>query len=164
VTALDKRLDGKELEREARGAQVVLDCSDNFPTRYALNAACVRARVPLVWGAAIRMQGQITTFDHRRTDSPCLACFYPDQPEADGGGCAASGVLAPAAGIVGCMMAAEALKLVVGFGDTLCGRVLLLDIAAMQPRHVRLTRDPACPVCGPQAGTCGSSAVSGNRL
>jgi len=164
VTAIPRRLDGQGLEREVRGVQLVLDCSDNFPTRHALNAACVRARVPLIWGAAIQLQGQVTTFDHRRADSPCLACLYPDQPETDAGDCAASGVLAPTAGIVGCIMAAEALKLLVGIGDTLCGRVLLLDIAAMEPRQIRLQRDPGCAVCGRAASAHGSPAVSGGRL
>jgi molybdopterin/thiamine biosynthesis adenylyltransferase len=160
VRALAGRLDARALERDLDGVDVVLDCSDNFATRFDLNAACVRRRRPLVWGAAIRFQGQVTVFDAGRAASPCLACLYPARADAeDGGGCASMGVLAPLTGIIGCVMAAETLKILLGFGDTLCGRLLTLDAARMEWREAQLPRDPACGVCGP--GTAGLRASAG---
>jgi molybdopterin/thiamine biosynthesis adenylyltransferase len=147
ITTIPKRLDAEALEREIRRVDVVLDCSDNFPTRFDLNAACLRTRVPLVWGAAIGMRAQITTFDPRREHSPCLGCLYPGQGSETDGGCAAQGVFAPITGIVGSAMAAEGLKILLGIGDTLCGRLLVLDALEMAWRQIDLTRDPRCPVC-----------------
>lgn len=145
ITTIERRLDAAGLSREVARADVVLDATDNFDIRFALNRACVRARVPLVWGAVIRMQGQATTFDFRRDDGPCLACLYPERtPLEMDEGCAAGGVLAPVAGIIGSLMATEALKVLLGTGDTLNGRLLSVDAAGMDWRQSRLGRDPYC--------------------
>jgi molybdopterin-synthase adenylyltransferase len=145
LTTLDRRLTDPELAREAARADVVLDATDNFIARFAVNRACKSAGTPLVWGAVIRLQGQAATFDFRRNDSPCLACLYPEheRDEAEDT-CAAAGVLAPLAGLVGCLMATEALKVLLDFGDTLCGRLARIDAADMTWRQSRLPRDPHC--------------------
>ena len=124
---------------------LVLDCCDNFPTRFAVNAACVAAGVPLVSGAAIRLEGQVTAFSGR-PGGPCYQCLYPQ----DGGieeTCSANGVLAPVVGIIGSIQATEAIKLLTAVGDPLFGRLLLLDAARMQWRSLRLPSDPQCPIC-----------------
>ena len=126
----------------------MLDCSDNFPTRHAVNRACVAAQKPLVSGAAIRFDGQIAVFDARTPDSPCYHCLFGEGEDLEEMRCAVMGVFAPVVGIVGAIQAAEALKLIAGVGETLCGRLLLFDAYAMHWREVRITRDPACPVCG----------------
>ncbi len=126
---------------------LVVDGSDNFTTRFAVNAACVAACRPLVSGAAIRMEGQVTTFSGQ-PGGPCYQCLYP----RDGGideTCTANGVLAPVVGIIGSIQATEAIKVLTGFGEPLFARLLLLDAAAMEWRQVGLTADPACPVCRP---------------
>jgi adenylyltransferase/sulfurtransferase len=148
VTALQERLDRDRLEALVGDATVVLDCSDNFATRHAVNRACVRHRRPLVSGAAVRFDGQISVFDLRRDESPCYACLFPEDAEPEELRCAVMGVFAPVTGIVGTMQAAEALKTVAGVGETLCGRLLLLDALRMEWRSIRLKRDPACGVCG----------------
>lgn len=149
VSTLPRRLNPAELEREAGRADVTIDASDNFGTRFALDAACIAARAPLVWGAAARMQGQVSCFDHRRADSPCLRCLYPDDDAPDrAADCAAGGVLAPLTGIIGSVMATAALKILLGLGDTLCGRLLRFDASNMTWREASLPRDPACPSCG----------------
>ena len=125
---------------------VVLDCSDNFGTRFAVNAACVAARKPLVTGAAIRMEGQVAVFSGK-PGGPCYQCLYP----GDGGieeTCTANGVLAPLVGIVGSIQATEAIKVLTGLGEPLTGRLLLLDAAVMEWRSLRIPADPACPICG----------------
>lgn len=128
--------------------QVALDCTDNFATRQALNAACVRHQVPLVSGAVVRLDGQITTFDPRRADSPCYACvFDPSQPPEEVR-CATMGVLAPLVGVVGTVQATEALKLLTGMGTSLVGRLQLLDGRSLSWTEIRLQRQPQCPVCG----------------
>ena len=148
VSALPVRLDPAGMEREARRADVVIDATDNFETRFALNDACIAARRPLVWGAASRWQGQASCFDHRRDDGPCLACLYPERGVAEiGEDCAAGGVLAPLTGVIGSIMAAAALKVLLGLGDTLRGRLLRFDAARMSWRESSLTRDPQCPSC-----------------
>ncbi len=147
VTAFNKRLTEDELAHEVQHADVVADASDNFATRFALNAACVRAKKPLVSGAAIRTEGQIAVFDNRHSDSPCYRCLYRDDPGAEEG-CAALGVLAPVPGIIGAIQAVEVIKLLLGIGDSLNGRLLLLDALSMEWRTVKLRKDPACPVCG----------------
>ncbi|EGV20518.1 HesA/MoeB/ThiF family protein [Thiocapsa marina] len=124
---------------------LVLDCCDNFPTRFAVNAACVAAGVPLVSGAAIRLEGQVTAFSGR-PGGPCYQCLYPQ----DGGieeTCSANGVLAPVVGIIGSIQATEAIKILTAVGDPLFGRLLLLDAALMQWRSLRLPSDPQCPIC-----------------
>ncbi len=147
VTAFNKRLTEDELAHEVQHADVVADASDNFATRFALNAACVRAKKPLVSGAAIRMEGQVAVFDLRRADSPCYRCLYRDGPGGEEG-CTALGVLAPVPGIIGSIQAVEVIKLLLGIGDSLNGRLLLLDALSMEWRTVKLRKDPACPVCG----------------
>jgi molybdopterin-synthase adenylyltransferase len=127
---------------------LVLDCSDNFATRFAINTACTAARRPLVSGAAIRMEGQVAAFSGQ-PGGPCYQCLYPRNGEQDDT-CTANGILAPVVGIIGCIQATEAIKVLAGLGESLFGRLLLLDAAAMQWRAVRLSADPLCPVCGPR--------------
>src|SRR5687767_15332194 len=132
----------------AATADIVLDGSDNFATRHAANRVCVRLKKPLVSGAAVRFDGQVAVFDLRAADSPCYSCLFPEDGESEDVRCAVMGVFAPLTGIVGSMQAAEALKLLTGAGETLTGKLLLLDALTMQVRTIRLKKDPACPVCG----------------
>ena len=148
VTPLPERVDGKRLEALAAQADVVIDGSDNFATRHAVNRACVRAKKPLVSGAAVRFDGQVAVFDLRTRGAPCYACLFPESGESEDVRCAVMGVFAPLTGIVGSIQAAEALKLISGSGETLAGRLLLLDALTMQVRTITLRKDPACPVCG----------------
>jgi molybdopterin-synthase adenylyltransferase len=147
VELLHERLAGAALDAAVARADVVLDCSDNFATRHAINRACVAHRKPLVSGAAIRFDAQISVYDLRRDDSPCYNCLFPEEGETEELRCAVMGVFAPLTGIIGTMQAAEALKLVVGIGESLCGRLLLLDAASMNWRSIKLARDPDCRVC-----------------
>ena len=147
VVPLQERLSGARLEAEVALADVVLDCSDNFATRHAVNRACVRYRKPLVSGAAIRFDGQVAVFDPRRADAPCYHCLFPEADDVEEVRCATMGVFAPLVGIIGAMQAAEALKQVIGCGESLAGRLLLLDGLAMAWRSISVPRDPACPVC-----------------
>ena len=147
VAPLQRRLEGEELERLVAGASVVLDCSDNFATRHAVNRACVRHRRPLVSGAAVRFDGQVSVFDLRDDLSPCYQCLFPENAELEEMRCAVMGIFAPLTGIIGAVQAAEALKLLAGAGDTLKGRLLILDALAMQWRTVKLVKDPSCAVC-----------------
>jgi adenylyltransferase/sulfurtransferase len=148
VAALPEHVDEKRLEALAATADVVLDGSDNFATRHAANRVCVRLRKPLVSGAAVRFDGQVAVFDMRTDGSPCYSCLFPEHgEEAEDVRCAVMGVFAPLTGIVGSMQAAEALKLLTGAGETLAGRLLLLDALTMQVRTIRLAKDPACTVC-----------------
>jgi len=148
VTALAERVGEKRLEALAAQADVVLDGSDNFATRHAVNRVCVRLGKPLVSGAAVRFDGQVAVFDLRAPGSPCYACLFPESGESEDIRCAVMGVFAPLTGIVGSIQAAEALKLIAGAGETLAGRLLLLDALTMQVRTIKLAKDPACPVCG----------------
>ena len=143
---------GERLAALVAAADVVLDCSDNFATRHAVNRACVHAEVPLVSGAAVRFDGQVASFDLRPpldpTDrSPCYACLFPESDEVEDVACATMGVFAPLTGIVGAMQAAEAIKIVVGMA-TLSGRLMLLDAKSMEWQSIALSRDPGCAVCG----------------
>ena len=148
VHAMTERADTSLLHRLVAQSQVVIDCCDNFETRQAVNAACVQHRVPLVSGAVIRWDGQVTVFDARASDSPCYACvFAPDHPPPEVQ-CATMGVLAPLVGVIGSLQAAEALKLLAGVGTTLMGRLLMLDGRHMAWSELRLLRQPDCPVCG----------------
>jgi molybdopterin-synthase adenylyltransferase len=147
VVPVSRRLAGEELDRLVASSSVVLDCSDNFETRHAINRACVRHRKPLVSGAAVRFDGQVTVFDLRDPASPCYACLFPEDAELEEMRCAVMGIFAPLTGIIGTIQAAEALKLVSGVGETLKGRLLIVDALSMEWRSVRLARDPACPVC-----------------
>lgn len=148
VVALAERADGERLGELVRQATVVLDCSDNFATRHAVNRACVAHRVPLVSGAAIRFDGQISVFDPRRPDTPCYACLFPPEQQFEEVLCSTMGVFAPLVGIIGSMQAAEALKLVIGVGTSLAGRLLLLDARDMAWSSIGVTRDAGCAVCG----------------
>ena len=128
------------------GVDVVIDGTDNFAVRYAINKACFAQRKPLVSGAAIRMEGQVAVFDPRRADSPCYQCLYADAADVVLN-CAENGVAAPLVGIVGSIQAMEAIKVVAGVGDTLTGYVLYLDAKRMELRKLKLSRDPNCPTC-----------------
>ena len=147
VVPVASRVNADALDALVRDATIVLDCSDNFATRHAVNRACVKHRKPLVSGAAIRFDGQLAVFDARRDDSPCYACLFP---EGDGEDelCAVMGVFAPLTGIVGTMQAAEALKLAAVCGESLAGRFVMIEALAMSFRTVRVPRDPECAVCG----------------
>ena len=133
-------------------ADVVIDCSDNFATRYLLNKLCVQLKKPLVSGAAIGFEGQVTVYDMRSETSPCYHCLFPDQSEASGEDnamrCATHGVFSPLVGMIGTTQAAEALKLLMGIGESLQGRLLLLDALTMEWRTIKLRKDLACVVCG----------------
>ncbi|MFA5487906.1 MAG: molybdopterin-synthase adenylyltransferase MoeB [Candidimonas sp.] len=147
ITALARRLDGARLDEQVGQADLVLDCSDNFDTRHAINRACVAHRRPLVSGAAIRFSGQVSVFDLRHADAPCYHCLFPHTDEPDEMSCATTGVLAPLVGIVGSIQAAEAIKVLAGVGEPLTGRLLCVDALTMQCDTVRFKRDPACRVC-----------------
>ena len=151
VVALTQRAEGAKLEALVAQADVVLDCCDNFATRHAVNRACVKHHKPLVSGAAIRFDGQVSVFDLRHTESACYHCLFPEGEDLEEVRCAVMGVFAPLTGIIGTMQAAEALKLLAGTGQSLNGRLLLLDGLAMECRQVQYGRDPACSVCGPVA-------------
>jgi molybdopterin/thiamine biosynthesis adenylyltransferase len=150
VVPVAARVGDAELAPLAAAADVVIDCSDNFATRHAVNRASVAAGKPLVSGAAIRFDGQIAVFDTRDAASPCYHCLFGEGDEFEETRCATMGVFAPLVGIVGATQAAEALKLLAGVGRSLAGRLLLLDALAMEWREVRVLRDPACPICGPE--------------
>ena len=147
VEALEERLDGERVGALVSRADIVLDCSDNFATRHAVNRACVAHGVPLVSGAAIRFDGQVAVFDLRAATSPCYACLFPEDAESEDLRCAVMGVFAPLTGIIGTIQAAEAIKILAGTGTPLVGRLLILDALSMQWRELRLARDPACRVC-----------------
>lgn len=147
VVAVEARLDAEALMDRVAGCNIVLDCCDNFATRHAVNRACVAHHVPLVSGAAIRFDGQISVFDLRSPESPCYACLFGEDSESEEMRCAVMGVFAPLTGIVGATQAAEAIKLLSGTGKTLDGRLLILDALDMEWRSMRLQRDPACKVC-----------------
>ncbi|MBD3658208.1 molybdopterin-synthase adenylyltransferase MoeB [Marinobacter sp.] len=146
VDALCQRLDGAELQHRVDTASVVVDCSDNFNTRFALNRACVKAGVPLVSGAAIRGEGQLSVFDSRDPASPCYHCLYPEQGNEDLT-CSEAGVIGPLVGMIGASQAMEAIKVISGVGRPLTGRLLILDAWQADWREMKLARDPDCPVC-----------------
>jgi molybdopterin/thiamine biosynthesis adenylyltransferase len=152
VTALELRADEALLASLVPQADVVLDCSDNFRTRHAVNAACVRHGKPLVSGAAIGFDGQVSVYDTRQADTPCYGCLFPPDADYEEVACATMGVFAPLVGIIGCVQAAEALKLVAGVGHSLAGRLLMLDARAMEWTEMRTPRAPGCPVCGQRPG------------
>ena len=152
VVRVPQRVGPGELGPLAREADVVLDCSDNFATRHAVNRACVAAATPLVSGAAIRFDGQIAVFDVRDPAAPCYHCLFGEGDALEETRCATMGVFAPLVGIVGATQAAEALKLIAGAGTTLAGRLLLLDALTMRWRELTVPRDPACPVCAARPG------------
>lgn len=146
ITALEERLDQTRLAQLLPEVTVALDACDNFSTRFALNQACIDHKVPLVSGAAIRMEGQVAVFDSRDEASPCYQCLYRlgDDEQAN---CATNGVMAPVVGIIGAVQAMETIKLITGIGSPLTGRLLLLDAKSLQWREMRLPRDPQCSAC-----------------
>ncbi len=154
VIALQERADARRLDALVAAADVVLDCSDNFATRHAVNAACVTHGKPLVSGAAIGFDGQISVYDIRREEAPCYACVFPAESTYEEVRCATMGVFAPLVGIIGTMQAAEALKLLAGVGSSLAGRLQMLDARTMEWTEIRVARNATCPVCagrGPEA-------------
>lgn len=144
---LEQALAGQNLADAVASVDLVVDCCDNFATRQAVNAACVTLRRPLVSGAAIRLEGQLSVFDSRREDSPCYQCLYGSGEET-ALSCSEAGVLGPLVGIIGSLQALEALKLLAGFGEPLVGRLLLVDALTSRFREMRVRRDPACSCCG----------------
>jgi molybdopterin-synthase adenylyltransferase len=148
VEALEERLAAERIAQLARTADVVLDCSDNFATRHAINRACIAARRPLVSGAGIRFDGQVAVFDLRSQDAPCYHCLFAEDAQSPEERCATMGVFAPLVGIIGTMQAAEAVKIIAGIGETLAGRLLLFDALGARWHEVRLARDPRCSACG----------------
>ena len=147
VQTIQQKSTEAEFKALAANADVVIDCSDNFATRYALNRTCLQLKKPLVSGAAIGFEGQISVFDLRHENSPCYHCLFPDTGEDTDLRCATNGVFAPLVGMIGTAQAAEALKLIMNIGESLQGRLLLLDALAMEWRTIKLARDPACSVC-----------------
>ena len=147
VVALQERAEGQRLDALVAQADVVLDCSDNFATRHAVNRACVAQGKPLVSGAAIGFDGQISVYDTRSHDAPCYACVFPPEVAFEEVRCAIMGVFAPLVGIIGTMQAAEALKLLAGVGSSLAGRLQMLDARSMEWTEIRVARQPGCPVC-----------------
>ena len=147
VETVPARVGSADLAPLVARADVILDCSDNFATRHAVNRACVAAHKPLVSGAAIRFDGQVAVFDTRHAEAPCYHCLFGEGGDFEETRCAIMGVFAPLVGIIGATQAAEALKIVAGVGETIRGRLLMLDAHAMRWREVRVTRDPQCPVC-----------------
>jgi adenylyltransferase/sulfurtransferase len=151
IVPLRQRVGPGELAALVAAADVVLDCTDNFATRHAVNRACVAAAKPLVSGAAIRFDGQLAVFDTRDAASPCYHCLFGEGEDLEEVRCATMGVFSPLVGIVGATQAAEALKLLAGIGRSLAGRLLLVDALAMEWRELRVPRDPACPACAGRA-------------
>ncbi len=147
VRALPRRLETEDLLAEVAGVDVVLDCCDNFATRHAVNRACVALRKPLVSGAAVRFEGQVSVFDLRAPEAPCYHCLFPEGEDVAELRCAVTGIFAPLTGIIGATQAAEALKLLARCGESLQGRLLLLDGLRMRWREIRYGRDSACAVC-----------------
>lgn len=148
IEAVLQRADAGLLDQLLPQADVVLDCTDNFKTRHAINRASVRHRVPLVSGAGIRFDGQLSVYDPRQENSPCYACVFPETDGLEETRCATMGVFAPLVGMIGSMQAAEALKLLCGMGSRLTGRLLMLEAHGLDFNEIRLSRNPECPVCG----------------
>jgi molybdopterin/thiamine biosynthesis adenylyltransferase len=146
VIAIPERLQGENLDSVIDSVDVVLDCSDNFATRFAVNAACVKHRTPLVSGAAVRLEGQLAVFLPGRENSPCYNCLYREGGEEDQT-CSGNGVLSPIVGIIGSLQAMEAIKVILGLGETLSGRLVLFDAMTHEWRTLKVPRDPECPVC-----------------
>jgi molybdopterin/thiamine biosynthesis adenylyltransferase len=148
VVPIGLRVAASDLDPLVKESDLVLDCSDNFATRHAVNRACVQHRKPLVSGAAIRFDAQVMVFDLRKREAPCYACVFPEDAQVEEVQCSQMGVFAPLTGMVGAIQAMEAMKLIVGTGDSLSGRLLVIDAAAADWRTVKVSKDPACRVCG----------------
>ena len=153
VRTVAQRADEAQLTELAAAADIVLDCTDNFTTRHAINRACVHHRKPLVSGAAIRFDGQISVYDPRRAASPCYACVFPPTQAVEEARCATMGVFAPLVGIIGTLQASEALKLLCGIGEPLVGRLLMLDARRTEWTELRVPRQADCPVCSATRAT-----------
>ena len=147
IVEVAARLEGDQIEKLISENDVVLDCTDNFATRHALNRGCVRRRKPLVSGAAMRFDGQVAVFDLSKADSPCYACLFPEDAEVEEVQCSVMGVFAPLTGVVGALQAMEAIKLLLQVGRSLSGRLLLLDAKDADWRSVKVTKDPGCKIC-----------------
>jgi molybdopterin/thiamine biosynthesis adenylyltransferase len=147
VQVVSRKLQQDELEKLVPQASVVLDCSDNFATRHAVNRACVRHRKPLVSGAAIRFDAQLMVFDLRRPDAPCYACLFPEDGEVEEVQCSTMGVFAPLTGVIGALQAMEAIKLVAGVGESSAARLQVFDAKSAEWRSVKVPKDSACAVC-----------------
>lgn len=146
-TTVTQRIDETNLESLAAGADVILDCSDNFPTRYSINRICKKLRKPLVSGAAIQFSGQASVFDFRQADSACYNCLFPQDCDAEELRCATTGIFAPLTGVIGCIQAAEAIKLLVGMRAGLSSRLLTVDALDMSIKTCALSKDPICTIC-----------------
>ena len=152
IETLTTRLDAQTLQAQIdRGVDLVVDACDNFATRFMINRACVQNKLPLVSGAAIRLEGQLAVFDTRRDNSPCYQCLYREGGDDEQMSCARNGVLSPVVGIIGTMQALEAIKVIAGIGQDLCGKLLIFDAIDSQWRTLKLPRDPACAVCAVRA-------------
>lgn len=162
VEVIDQPLDEATLPALVASVDLAVDASDNFPTRFALNAACRQARVPLVSGAAIRFEGQVSVFPGQ-PGTPCYQCLYPSGGATEET-CSANGVLAPLVGIIGAIQATEAIKILTGAGEPLVGRLLLIDALQMEWRSLRLWADPACPICGQAEGGTRTPSPPGDTL
>ena len=148
LIAVEERASAELLNQLLPTAQIVLDCTDNYATRQLINLACVEHRLPLVSGAALRFDGQVNVFDIRSPESPCYACIFSPEEQFEETNCASMGVFAPLVGIIGSIQAAQALQLLIGFGDSLIGRMLLWNALTTQIDEIRLKRNPECSVCG----------------
>jgi len=157
VTPLNTRVDSAQLQQLAEQVDIIVDASDNFDTRFAVNAVSVATGTPLVSGAAVRLEGQLSVFVPQRPDSPCYRCLYREGEEPDQT-CTDNGVLSPIVGIIGSLQALETVKLLLGIGDTLCGRLLLFDGLYHEWRTIRLRKDPHCPVCARSGGQAGAGS------
>ena len=149
LTLIDRKLEGVEINEIIKDADVVIDATDNFASRFMINEACVKSQIPLVSGAAIRFEAQVCVFDPRDETSPCYRCLYGEGENTDET-CTANGVISPLLGIIGSIQAIETMKLIMGIGETLKGKLLLFDAMSMEWHQAALPRDPRCPVCGPQ--------------
>lgn len=147
VVPLQEKLSGERLDQLVAAHDIVLDCSDNFATRHAVNRACVKHRKPLVAAAAIRFDGQLMIFDLRKEDSPCYSCLFPEDGEVEEVQCAVMGVFAPLTGVMGAMQALEAVKLLARAGEVASGRLLAFDAKRAEWRAMKAKKDPRCPVC-----------------
>ena len=157
ITALQKRLEGANLSEAVSQADLVVDACDNYTTRFAINSACIEHGKPLVSGAAIRMEGQVAVFDSSSPISPCYQCLYSQGGDEDAS-CSENGVMAPLVGIIGAVQAMEAIKLLAGIGESLTGRLLLLDASSLQWREMRLPRDSNCGACGSSRRSYGAKS------
>ncbi len=147
TTTISQHLHDDSLHTQVRAADIVIDASDNFKTRYEINKACIANKTPLISGAVIQMTGQATVFDSRNKSSPCYQCLYPDNGIEQTDNCNANGILAPATGIIGSIQATETIKTLLDIGNNLCGRLLLIDALNMSIRTMKLKKDPNCPAC-----------------